>query len=35
MARHGDVLADMVLEAELRVLFLDPQAAEDFVSHLV
>jgi hypothetical protein len=31
--KHGGMYADMVLEKELRVLFLDPQAAGDCVLH--
>ena len=34
--KHGSIQADMVLEKELRVLHLDPQAAEgDCVPHWV
>lgn len=34
--KHGSVPTDMVLEKELRVLHLDPQAAEgDWVPHWV
>ena len=31
--KHGSMQADMMLEKELRVLHLDPQAAEGTVSH--
>ena len=33
MARHGGIQADMVLDTELRVLHLDPQATKKSVSY--